>query len=51
MNMFLIIMEANNESIDADDYTCHGYYIIILSSYSYTLQEDLGIDIQFISSG
>ena len=40
-----------NCAIDADDYSCHGYYIIKFSSSPYTLQEDLSIDGQVISSG
>ena len=28
MNMSLIIMEGNYGAIDADDSSCHGYYII-----------------------
>ena len=51
MNMYLIIIEVNYGAIDADDYICRGYYIIIFSSFPYTLQEDLSIDGQVISSG
>ena len=29
MNMSLIIIEVNYGAIDADDYTCHGYYVAI----------------------
>ena len=50
MNMSLIIMEGNHGAIDANDSTRHGYYIIKISSSTYTLQEDLSIDGQFISS-
>ena len=43
MNMSLIIMEVNYGAIDADDYSCHGYYIIKFSSSSYIIQSDLSI--------
>ena len=49
MKMYLIIMEGSCGGIDADDSICHGYYIIKISSSTYTLQEDLSIDGQFIS--
>ena len=51
MNMYFIIMKVNYGAIDADDYTCHDYYIIKFSSSPYTLQVDLSIDGQVISSG
>ena len=51
MNMYLIIIEGNYSTIDDDDFTYHGYYIIIFSSSSYTLQEALSSDGQVISSG
>ena len=51
MNMYLIIKEGKYGSIDADDSLCHGYYIIEFSSSTYTLQADLSIDGQVISSG
>ena len=51
MTISLIIMESNYGAIDADDYTCHGYYIIIFSSSTYILQIDLIIDGQVIVSG
>ena len=44
-------MEVNYGDIDADDYTCHGYYIIKFSLYTYTLQEDLSIYGQVVYSG
>ena len=44
-------MKGNYGAIDADNYSCHSYYIIIFSSYLYTLQEDLNIDGQVVSSG
>ena len=47
--MSLIITEGNYVAVDADDSTCHGYYIIKISSYTYTLQSDMSIDGQFIS--
>ena len=50
MNMYLIINELNCCAIDADDYACNGYYIIRFSSSAYTLQVDLSIDGQVISS-
>ena len=51
MNTYLIVVEGNYNSIYDDDYICHSYYIIIFSSYPYTLQVDLSIDGQVISSG
>ena len=42
-------MEGTYGTIDDDDYTCHGYHIINISSYLYTLQSDLVIDGQVIS--
>ena len=50
MNMSLIIMEGNYIDIDADDFTCHGYYNIKFSSSPYTLQSDLSIHGQSIYS-
>ena len=41
MNMSLIIMEVKYGSIDTDDSSCHGYYIIKFSPSLYTLQSDL----------
>ena len=51
MNIYLIITEGKYGSIDTDYYSCNGYYIIKFSSYTYTLQADLSIDGQVISSG
>ena len=51
MNTYLIIIEGNYDAINSNDYICHGYYIIILSSSPYNLQTDLNIDVQVISSG
>ena len=50
MNMLLIIMEGNYVTIDDDDSSCHGYYIIKLFSSTYTLQTDLSIYGQVMSS-
>ena len=50
MKMYLITMEGSCGGIDADDSICHGYYIIKISSSTYTLQSDLIIDGQVISS-
>ena len=47
--MSSIIMEVNFFAVDADDYTCHGYYIIKFSSSKYILQADMSIDSQVIS--
>ena len=47
----LIIVDGNYGYIYANDSTCHGYYIVRFSSYQYTLQVDLSIDGQVISSG
>ena len=44
-------MEGNYGAIDTDYYSCHGCYIIKFSSSPYTLQADLSIDGQVISSG
>ena len=44
-------MEGKYGAIDTDDYSCHGYHIINFSSFTHTLQEDLNIDGQVISSG
>ena len=49
--MYLIITEGKYIAIDADDFSYHGYYIIKISPFPYTLQEDLSIDGQFISYG
>ena len=49
MTMSLINIEENHGAIDADDYKCHGYYIIIFYSSHYSLQTDLTIDGQGIS--
>ena len=49
--MYLIIMEGNYGVVDADDSSCHGYYIIKFSSSPYTLQADLIICGQNTSSG
>ena len=51
MNIYLIITERKYGTIDADDYSCHGYYIIKFASSPYTLQLDWGIYVQVISSG
>ena len=51
MNMSLIIMEGKCGAIDADDYSCHGYYIIKFYSSSYIFQSDLNIYGQVMSSG
>ena len=51
MNMCLIIIEGNYDAVDDDDSTCHGYYIIRFSSYPYTLQSELNVYGQVISSG
>ena len=50
MNMYLIIMEGNYGTIDADYSLCHGYYIIKFSSSPYSLQSYLSIDGRVISS-
>ena len=49
--MSLIILEEKYGAIDADDSSYHGYYIIKFYSSPYTLQVDLSIDGQVISSG
>ena len=51
MNMSLIRMGVKYGAIDTEDYSCHGYYIIKFYSYPYTIQEELSIDGQVISSG
>ena len=49
MNTPLIVSKVNYGSIDSNDTSCQGYYIIIVCSYPYTLQEYLNIDVQVIS--
>ena len=44
-------MKVKYGAIDTDHSSCHGYYIIRFSSSPYTLQADLSIDGQVISSG
>ena len=51
MNISLIVIEVNYGDIDADDYICHGCYIIRFSSTPYTLQSELSIYGQVISFG
>ena len=51
MNMSLIVMEDMYGTSDTDDSTFHGYCIIIFSSSPYTLQQNLSIDGQVLSSG
>ena len=51
MNISIIIIEVKYGAIDTDYYSCHGYYTIKFSSSPYTLQVDLSIDGQVISSG
>ena len=48
--MLLIISKENFGAIDADENSCHSYNIIRFSSSSYTLQEDLNMYGQVISS-
>ena len=48
INIPLINTEAKYGAVDADDSSCHGYYIIKFSSYPYTLQVDLIVDGQGI---
>ena len=48
--MSLIITKVNYGDIDADDYSCHGYHFIKISSSPDTLQLDLNIIGRFISS-
>ena len=43
-------MRGKYGDIDADDYSCHGYYIIKFSSYPYTLKSNLIIYGQVIYS-
>ena len=50
VNMPLIIIGGKYGDIDADDSSCHSYYIIKSSSSPYTLQADFIIDGQVISS-
>ena len=50
MKMSLIITEGRYGAIDADDSSFHGYYIIKYSLSLYTLQADLSIYEQVISS-
>ena len=48
MNIYLINYNGNHGAIDDDDTSCHGYYTIIFYAYTYTLQEDLNIDVQVL---
>ena len=50
MNISLIIMEGNYGAIYDDDYTLHGYYIIIFISSPYNLRSEFSIYGQVISS-
>ena len=50
MNMYLIIREGKYGAIDTKNYLFHGYYIINFYSFPYTLQSELIIDGQVISS-
>ena len=49
--MSLISMEGKYGAIGTDNYSCRGYYIIKFYFSPNTLQADLSIDGQFISSG
>ena len=51
MNMSLIVMERKYGTVDIDDSSCHGYYIINVSSFTYTFKSELSIYEQVISSG
>ena len=42
-NMILVVSEDNIGVIDAEEPSCHGYYIVEFSSTSYTLQKDFNI--------
>ena len=42
--MSFIIIEGKYGAIDTDDFSFHSYYIIKLSSSTYTLQSYLSID-------
>ena len=50
MNMSLKVTEGQYGATDSDDSSCHGYYIINFSLSPYTLQTDLFIDGQGVSS-
>ena len=49
-NMSLIIYKRNLGDIDADDTSCHGYYMIQFSLSPYTFHEDLNMYRQVIYS-
>ena len=51
MNISLTIIEGKYGATVTDYSSCHGCYIINFYSLPYTLQEDLSIDGQVISSG
>ena len=51
VNISLIITKVKYGALDTDDSSCHGCYIIKFYSMPYTLQADLSIDGQVISSG
>ena len=48
--MYLVNIEVEYGAIDTNNSSCHGYYIIRFSSSPYTLQSDLSIDGEVISS-
>ena len=49
MSIFFFITKVNYGSIDADDTSCHGFYIIRFSSYIYSLQVDKDVYVQVVS--
>ena len=51
MNVSLVITKGNCGAVDTENYSCHGYYIIVFSSSLYILRAGLNIDGQVISSG
>ena len=50
MKMSLVVTEGKYGAIDTGSYSCHGYYIIKFYSSPYTLQTELSIYGQVISS-
>ena len=50
MKISFIVTEETYGAIDVEFTSCHGYYISIFYSYTYTLQVDFNIDDQVIYS-
>ena len=51
MDIPITTMKGKYVAIDADDSSCHGYYVINFSSSAYILQSNFSIDGQVVDSG